>query len=67
MKNQIFFGGGGGQRVTKKNIYGRGGCLKEGLGQFADLRGGLVKKGVTFLRGGVGTPILQGTMTIYIK
>ena len=34
--------------VMKKPIYrgggGRGGCLKRGLGQFADLRRGLVKK-----------------------
>ena len=35
----------------KKPIY-RGDCLKRGLGQFADLRGGLVKKrGMVFLRG----------------
>ena len=35
-------------------------CLKRGggLGQFADLKGGLARKrGVVFLRGGVDTPV----------
>ena len=38
--------------VMKKPIY-RGDCLKRGLAQFADLRGGLTKKrGMMFLRWG---------------
>ena len=47
MKNPIFRKG-----FTKK-IY-RGNCLRQ-FGQFADLRRGLVKKKVVFLRG-VDTP-----------
>ena len=35
-----------------KNQYREGNCLKRGLGQFADLGGGLGKKeGLVFLRG----------------
>ena len=40
-----------------KNQYRGGECLKNrGLGLFADLRGGLTRKGVVFLRGGFDTP-----------
>ena len=39
--------------VLEKPVEGGGWCLKRGLGQFADLRGGLARKrGVVFLRGG---------------
>ena len=42
-----------------KNQYRGGHCLKRGLGQFADLSGGLARKReVVFLRGwGVDTPM----------
>ena len=50
--------------LKKKTIY-RGECLKKGgLGEFADLRGGLVKKGVMFLRGIDNQIYVMGNWTI---
>ena len=58
LKNLIFRRGGESSRKT--NILGWGNCQKKGrLGQFADLRGGLVEKRevVFFEGGGVDTPM----------
>ena len=44
LENSIFSGG-----FTKNQYICRGDCLKRGLGQFSDLRGGLA--GVVFLWG----------------
>ena len=42
MKTPIF------REARKTNIKGVGDCLKRGVGQFADLRRGLAKKGGVF-------------------
>ena len=52
---KIWFLGGGGGVLEKPICRGRS-CLKRWLGQYADLRGGLAKIGVVFLRG-IDTPL----------
>ena len=42
--------------IPEKPFY-RGDCLKRGLGQFADLRGGLAEKRGWGFWGGVDTPV----------